>query len=72
MRRGRRAAGGSVSAWRMFSHNAPIKAKAMKARNTPCQSEIAMIPAPSVGATAGIMMKIIMTKLLIRAISRPS
>ena len=69
---GLRAATGSVSGWRSISQPRAMAAKRTKARNTPRQPASCMIPQPSVGAMAGTRVKISMTKLMIRAIARPS
>ena len=68
---GRRRAGGSVSGWRRFTQSEPTSASSTKDPKTPRQPTRWMTTAPTEGATAGTRMKIIMTKLVIRAISRP-
>ena len=70
-RSGRRASGGSVSAWRNENHSQPISAKSTKPPNTACQPPSQMNPCPIEGASAGTIMNTVMMKLVIRAISRP-
>ena len=68
---GRRAGSGSVSGWRRDSHSQPIPPNRMKPMKTPCHPIRVMKPMPISGASAGTIMKTIMMKLVIRAISRP-
>ena len=68
---GRRRFGGRVSGWRSMYQPTEKLANSMKATKIARQPPIAITPAPMVGASAGKRVKIIMTKDVILAISRP-
>ncbi len=70
-RKRRRDSCGSGSGRRMKSHETETTAKSTKAAKMPRQPARAMMPAPSNGASAGKIVKTIMTKDMSRAISRP-
>ena len=70
-RSGRRRAGGSVSGWRIISQAMLTAENRMNATKIARQPKAAMIPAPTVGASAGTSAKTSMMNDSVRAMSRP-
>ena len=69
--KGRRLGLGRVSGRRSMAQTTQVAEKTMNDKNTPRQSDRAMITAPIAGAKAGTTTKIIITKDMILAICRP-